>query len=170
MKKNRMMLVGLVAALGLIASACQIDVERNADGSLQVEAIITEADIATELGFAENPDFETLGIDLRDGYALFDATGPNDDDPSQTDEVSFRMELSVVDGHLGATVSDAVWNGIDVPQLFIDEWNEEIARDLERSAKKDKDSTLVDVEITDDQVRFEFRVDDGKRNNGNGNG
>ena len=40
--KNRMLLVGLVAALGLIASACQLDVERNADGSLQIEAIITE--------------------------------------------------------------------------------------------------------------------------------
>lgn len=169
MKKNRMMLIGLLAALGLIASACQIDVERNADGSLQVEAIISEADIATELGFAENPDFETLKIDLRDGYALFDATGPNEDDPSRTDEVSFRMELSVVDGHLGAEVSDAVWNGIDVPQLFVDEWNAEIARDLEKAAKKDKDNTLIAVEITDDEVRFELRVeDDRKRGNGNG--
>ena len=169
MMKNRMMLVGLVAALALVASACQLDVERNPDGSLQIEAIITEADIATELGFADNPDFETLEIDLRDGYALFDATGPNEDNPERTDEISFRMELFVVDGHLGAQVSDAVWNGIDVPQLFVDEWNEEIAKDLEKSARKDKDSTLIAVDITDGQVRFEFRVED-KRNRGNGNG
>lgn len=167
--KNRMMLVGLVATLGLIASACQLDVERNPDGSLQIEAIITEADIATELGFAEDPDFETVVIDLRDGYAVFDATGPNEDDKTRTDEVSFKMELFVVDGHLGAEVSDAVWNGIDVPQLFIDEWNEELAKDLEKSAKEDPNSTLVDVEITDDQVRFEFRVED-KKNKGRGKG
>lgn len=167
--KNRMMLVGLVAALGLIGAACQLDVERNPDGSLQIEAIITEADIATELGFAEDPEFETLVIDLRDGYAVFDATGPNEDDKTRTDEVGFKMELFVVDGHLGAEVSDAVWNGIDLPQLFIDEWNEELAKDLEKSAKEDPNSTLVDVEITDDQVRFEFRVED-KKNKGRGKG
>lgn len=169
MFKNRTVLIGLVVALGLVASACRIDVERNSDGSLQLEAVITEADIARELGFAEDPDFETLVIDLKDGYALFDASGPNDDDATRTDEVSFRMELFVVDGHLGAEVSDAYWNGIEVPQLFIDEWNEELAEDLEKSAKKDKDSTLIDVEITEDEVRFEFRVDD-KHNNGRGNG
>lgn len=169
MFKNRMLLIGLVVALGLVASACKIDVERNPDGSYQVEAIISEADIATEIGFAEDPDFETLVIDLEDGYALFEASGPNDDDRTRTDEVSFRMELFVVDGHLGAQVSDATWNGIEIPQVFIDEWNEELAEDLEKAAKKDKNSTLVDVEITDDDVRFEFRVDD-KHDNGRGNG
>lgn len=167
MIKNRMMLAGLVAALGLITSACQIDIERNTDGSFQVEAVISEADIATEIAFGiDDVDAETLAIDLRAGHALFQATGPNEDDPTQTDTVTFRLELFVVDGHLGAEISDAIWNGIDVPEQFVAEWNDEIAGDLERSARKDKDSTLVAVVITDDQVRFEFQVDpQGSRSN-----
>ena len=169
MFKNRTLLIGLVVALGLVASACRIDVERNADGSLQVEALITEGDIATEIGLADDPDFENVVVQLEDGYALFEASGPNDDDRTRTDEVTFRMELFVVDGRLGAEVSDAYWNGIEVPQVFVDEWNAELAEDLEKSAKKDKDSTLIDVEITDEHVRFEFRIDE-KRNNGRGNG
>ena len=40
---NKMFLVAGLAAFGLIAGACQLDVERNADGSLQIEAVISEA-------------------------------------------------------------------------------------------------------------------------------
>ena len=53
--KNRMLLATGLAALGLFAGACQLDVERNADGSLQIEAIIAEADIANRDRAREPP-------------------------------------------------------------------------------------------------------------------
>jgi hypothetical protein len=157
---NRMLLTGLLAAVALFASACQLDVERNTDGSLQIEAIIDEADIATELGFAisEDPDAESMTVDLKDGYALIEAVGKNERG-TRTDTVSFRLELFVDGDHLGATVSDAVWNDIEIPDELVEVWNEELAAELEASAKEDPDSTLAAVEITEDQLRFEFRVE-----------
>ena len=157
---NRMLLVGLLAAFSLVATACQLDVERNTDGSLQIEAIIEEADIATELGFAisEDPDAESVTVDLKDGYALIEAVGKNERG-TRTDTVSFRLELFVEGDHLGATVSDAVWNDIEIPDELVEIWNEELAAELEASAKEDPDSTLSAVEITEDQLRFEFRVE-----------
>jgi len=158
--KNRMLLAGLLAAFSLLATACQLDVERNADGSLQIEAIIAEADIASEigLGIADDPNAESVTVDLKDGYALVEAVGKNDFG-TRTETVSFRLELFVVDGHLGATVTDAVWNGIDIPDELVEMWNEELAWELEQSAKEDPDSTLSAVDITEDELRFEFRLE-----------
>jgi hypothetical protein len=157
---NRIMLTGLAAALALIASACQLDVERNADGSLQIEAIVAEADIAEEiaLGISDDPEAESVTVDLKDGYALVEMVGKNDFG-TRTETVSFRLELFVVDAHLGAEVSDAVWNDIEIPSEMVEMWNEELAWELEQSAKDDPDSTLAGVSITEDQLRFEFRVE-----------
>ena len=157
---NRMLLAGLLAAFSLVATACQLDVERNDDGSLQIEAVFAEADIAKEigLGITNDPNAESLTVDLKDGYALIEGVGKNRFG-TRTETVSFRLELSVVDGHLGAEVSDAVWNGIDIPQELVELWNEELAAELEASAKEDPDSTLASVEITEDELRFEFRVE-----------
>ena len=157
---KRVLLAGLLAAFSLVVTACQLDVERNDDGSLQIEAVIAEDDIAKEiaLGIAEDPDAESVTVDLEDGYALIEAVGKNGFG-NRTETVSFRLDLFVVDGHLGAEVSDAVWNGIDIPEEMVELWNEELAAELEAGAKEDPDSTLVAVEITEDQVRFEFRVE-----------
>jgi hypothetical protein len=145
-----------LAALGLFAGACQLDVERNTDGSLQIEAVISENDIATEIALGMQADDADVTVDLRNGYALIEAVGPTEDNPL-TETVSFRMELFVVDGHLGAEVSDAEWNDIEIPQAMVDVWNEELARELEEGAKEDPDSTLVAVEIKNKELRFEFR-------------
>ena len=156
---NKMFLAAGLAAFGLLAGACQLDVERNTDGSLQIEAIISETDIATEIALGMEAEEGTVTVDLKDGYALVAAEGPNDDDRRLTDTFSFRMELYVDGDHLGAEISDAKWNGIDVPQAMVDIWNEELAKELEAGAKEDPDSTLVDVGITEDELRFEFRVE-----------
>lgn len=155
---NKMFLAAGLAAFGLIAGACQLDVERNTDGSLQIEAIISEADIATEIALGMEAGEGTVTVDLKDGYALVSAEGPTDDHPL-TETFSFRMELYVDGDHLGAEISDAEWNGYPVPDEFVEIWNEELAKELEAGAKEDPDSTLVDVAITEDQLRFEFRVE-----------
>jgi len=154
--KNRVLLATGLAAFGLFAGACQLDVERNDDGSLQIEAIIAESDIATEIALGMEAEEGTVTVDLKNGYALVSAEGPSEDHPL-TDTFSFRLELFVDGDHLGAEVSGALWNGIDVPEAFVEIWNEELAEELEAGAKEDPDSTLVAVEITEDQLRFEFR-------------
>lgn len=155
---NKMFLAAGLAAFGLIAGACQLDVERNTDGSLQIEAVISEADIATEIALGMDAEEGTLTVELEDGYALVSAEGPSEERPL-TDTFSFRLELFVDGDHLGAEISDAIWNDIEVPQEFVEIWNEELAEQLEAGAKEDPDSTLVDVEITETELRFEFRVE-----------
>ena len=156
--KNRMFLASGLAVLGLLAGACQLDVERNTDGSFQIEAVISEADIATEIAHGMAADEGNVTVDLRNGYALITAEGPTEEDP-YLEEASFRMELFVVDGHLGAEVSDAKWNDIDIPQAMVEVWNEELAKELEEGAKEDPDSTLAAVEIKNKELRFEFRLE-----------
>ena len=70
---NKMFLVAGLAAFGLIAGACQLDVERNTDGSLQIEAVISEADIATEIALGMEAEEGTVSVDLKNGYALVEA-------------------------------------------------------------------------------------------------
>lgn len=159
--KNMFLAAGL-AAFGLIAGACQLDVERNNDGSLSIEAVISETDIATEIALGMEAEEGTVTVDLEDGYALVSAEGPNEDNRRLTDTFSFRMELYVDGDHLGAEISDARWNGFDVPQEMVDIWNEELAAELEAAAKENPDSTLVDVAITEEELRFEFRVETEK--------
>jgi len=155
---NKMFLVAGLAAFGLIAGACQLDVERNTDGSLQIEAVISEADIATEIAIGMAAEDGTVTVDLKDGYALVEAEGPTTDNPL-TESFSFKLELYVDGDHLGAEISDALWNDIEVPEGFVEIWNEELAKELEAGAKEDPDSTLAAVEITEDTLRFEFRVE-----------
>lgn len=155
---NKMFLAAGLAAFGLIAGACQLDVERNDDGSLQIEAIIAESDIATEIALGMQAEDGTVTVDLKDGYALVEAEGPSEEHPL-TDSFSFRLELYVDGDHLGAEISDALWNGIDVPGSLVEIWNEELAKELEKGAKENPDSTLADVTITEDSLRFEFRVE-----------
>lgn len=155
---NKMFLAAGLAAFGLVAGACQLDVERNTDGSLQIEAVISEADIATEIALGMEAEEGTVTVDLKDGYALVSAEGPSEEHPL-TETFSFRLELFVDGDHLGAEISDAVWNDIDVPEEFVEIWNEELAAELEAGAKEDPDSTLVDVAITETELRFEFRVE-----------
>ena len=155
---NKMFLAASLAAFGLLAGACQIDVERNDDGSLGIEAVISESDIATEIALGMAAEEGTVTVDLKDGYALVTGEGPSEEHPL-TETVSFKLELYVDGDHLGAEVSEATWNGYDIPQEIVDVWNEELAKELEAGAKEDPDSTLVDVEITEDELRFEFRVE-----------
>ena len=162
--KKTMMLVA-VAAFAILAGACSIDVERNDDGSLQIETVLTEESLANEIEKGiDDPNVERLTIDMKDGYALVDIEAKRENGFG-TDEVSFRVDMFVVDGHLGVNVTEAVWNGIEIPQELVDHWNDELAAEIEADAKEDPDSTLVAVELTENDLRMEFRheTDESKR-------
>jgi hypothetical protein len=93
---------------------------------------------------------------MKDGYALVEIEAKRESGFG-TDNISFRVDLFVVDGHLGVNVTNAVWNDIPIPQDLVDIWNEELAAQLEADAKEDPDSTLVAVELTENALTMEFR-------------
>ncbi len=148
-----------VAAFALLAGACSIDVSRNDDGSLQIETVLTEESLANELAKGiDDPNVISMDVDMKDGFALVTMEAKSEWGDG-VDDVSFKVEMFVVDGHLGVNVTEAVWNDIPIPQELTDIWNEELAKQLEEDAKEDPDSTLVAVELTENDLRMEFRLE-----------
>lgn len=156
---NKITIGIFIVVLGLVAGACSVDVERNADGSLQVETVITEESLQQEITAAiDDPLVREFSVEMKDGYALVDAVGDKAVGEG-TNEVSFRLELSVVDGHLGADISDAVFNGFPVPAEIVAVWNDKLARDLERAGRRNPDNTLVGVRLTETELTMEWHVE-----------
>ncbi|MCP4964651.1 MAG: hypothetical protein GY926_05405 [bacterium] len=149
----------LVAAFALVTGACSIDVERNADGSLEIETVLTEESVKNEIAKGiDDPQVNFLTIDMKPGYALVDMERDRDSGIG-VDAISFRVDLRVEDGHLAVDVTEAVWNDFPIPQELVDIWNEEIAADLEAEGKKDPDSTLVAVSLSEDALTMQWHVE-----------
>lgn len=147
-----------VAAFALVAGACSIDVERNDDGSLQVETVLTEESVKNEITKGvDDPQVNYLHLDMKPGYALVDMERERDSGFG-VDTISFRIDLRVEDGHLAADVTDAVWNDVPIPQELVDIWNEELAAQLEAEGKEDPDSTLVAVALSEDALTMEWHI------------
>ncbi len=145
-----------VAAFALVAGACSIDVERNDDGSLQIETVLTEESVKNEIAKGiDDPQVNYLTLDMKEGYALVDMERVRDSGIG-VDNISFRVDLFVDNGHLGVNITEAVWNEFPIPQELVDIWNEEMAVELEREAKEDPDSTLVAVNLSETELTMEF--------------
>ena len=154
---NRIMVMMAVAAFALLAGACSIDVERNDDGSLQIRTVLTEESLANEIAKGiDDPNVNFMNVDMKDGYALVEIEADRESGFG-VDNISFRVDMFVDDGHLGVNVTEAVWNEVPIPQDLVDIWNEELAAQLEADAKEDPDSTLVAVELTESALTMEFR-------------
>ena len=148
-----------VAAFALVAGACSIDVERNDDGSLQIESVLTEESVGNELAKGiDDPQVNYLTVDMKEGYALVDMERTRDSGIG-VDNISFRVDLFVIDGHLGVNITEAVWNDFPIPQELVDIWNEEMAVELEAEAKKDPDSTLVAVNLSETALTMEWHYE-----------
>ena len=144
-------LVCLVLVIGLL-SACSIDVERNADGSLNVASVMTEESVQTELQAALSGSVQDLTADLHNGYLT--VTGER-----EGNTVSFRLELSVSEGDLTATISDLQINDRATRDEVAERWNEAIANRLERVASRRANSTLTGIAITENDIAFTWRVE-----------
>ncbi len=153
-KRSIFMAVGL-ATVALVVSACSIDVERNADGSLQVDTVITEQSLAAEL--ERDPQNDNVSVDILDGYivATADHTGIEGD----THAVSFRADVGVEDGTLTVQVSEVTFDGFPIPQSFVDQWNAELARAIERAARQHPDASLLSVSLSGDELAMEWRIE-----------
>jgi hypothetical protein len=149
----------LVGALTLGSTACSIDIRRNDDGSLQVATTITQESLEQEIaGAIADPNVTDMTVDVRDGYILFSASWDAvSKETSHT--LTGRLDLAVVDGHVGAIVSDAEIDRIAVPHARVSVWNTRIAARLERAGNRNPDSTLVSVEVGSEQVAMEWHLE-----------
>ena len=152
-------LIAMVLLGALVLGACSIDIEPNADGSFNVTSELSEQRLQQAIDYSiEDPDVERLEITFHDGYLAVDASGP-DEDTGRINDVTFEARLFVTEGHLGVDVYDATWNGEPMPDWIVEAWNDTLARALEREGRKHPDSTLLRVEVEDDVITMEWRVE-----------
>jgi hypothetical protein len=152
MKTTQKISVSLLV-LALLLSACQRNVTRNDDGSVDVETVITQQELQDAISASiADPLIQELTVSLQPGYILVSGTRERLNDPSKTDTLSFHLDLGVSNGQLTSTISDAQFDGFTVEQNRLDLWNTTIANRIARLAKKSPNSTLKSVTVTTSAV------------------
>lgn len=157
-RKTYLMLLLLVMG-ALLVSACTINVDRNPDGSLRVEVNLPEATIQDEITAALNdPLIEDVQVDLHEGFISVVAERRRVM-VDEVDEITFRLDLGVAQGHLTATISGAKVNDQPVDEAVVAVWNERIANKLENAGKRNPDATLQTVRIDESALTLLWRVE-----------
>jgi hypothetical protein len=149
--------------LGL--SGCTINIDRNPDGSLNLEALMDEATLQSELRAAiADPLVQDLTVELSDGY-IQASTERKRIMIDDVDSLSFRLDLGVQDGHMTAEISEAQLNGEPLEEERVEAWNARIATRLERAGRRNPDSTLEAVTISDESLTMVYRVETWRSRN-----
>ncbi|NJN93393.1 MAG: hypothetical protein HC875_04535 [Anaerolineales bacterium] len=157
--KPRFIFFGLIFLVTMALSGCGLNINRNADGSLTVEARMTEADLQTEIAAAiADPLLRNFVIDVQEGYIRVSAERKrlNSD---QTDTLSFRLTLSASEGRLAALISEAQINNQPLDSDRVALWNERIANRLGKATQRNPDSTLQSVTMGGEVVTMVWRVE-----------
>ena len=149
----------LLTALLLLTSACKANVSRNDDGSLTVETIITQQELQEVLSASiADPLIQELNASLQPGYVSVTGTRQRLNDASKTDTLSFRLDLSVNNGQLTASISDAQIDGTAIEQNRVDNWNQTIANRLSNFGRRNENATLQSVSITTENITMTWNV------------
>jgi hypothetical protein len=152
-------LIVLMGLLGALASGCVANISRNADGSLTVETTMTAESLQAEVQAAiADPLVQNLTVQLEQGYISVSGERKrlNSD---QTDTLTFRLDLGVSDGHLTATISNALIDGQAVEANRVALWNERIANRLENFGRRRSNSSLQSVTITSQAITMTWHVE-----------
>ena len=163
MQKSLMLV--LVAVLGLTVSACSWQVNRNDDGTWTVTGTITQAELQGQLDAAlADPLIHNVRAEFHDGYITASADRSNTAG-THTDALTLRIDLSVVNGHLGVVISNVQSNGDSIDPTLVSVWNQRLANRLETASKRSPDSTLQAVTITPAAVTMVWHRDQLRRSN-----
>ena len=154
MRSRRILMVAVLTALALIASACSIDIERNADMSLQIRGEVTAESMATE--FERDPENDSVEVRIDDGVMWLDVEGV---DENGEYEANLRVELRSSGGALVVDITEAFYNGWTVPEKIRDEFNDAIAKEIKNAATENPDATLVSLVADDGKIVTEWRVE-----------
>jgi len=154
-----MLMVGALAALAIVASACSIDIERNADGSLKIDSVLTAESFASEL--ERDPLNNDTEISIQDGVMTMTIDGV--EETGEEYVATLLVDLGVQNGRLLVDITQADYNGYDVPQWIVDAYNEAIERAIRVGAEDDPNTSLVSLVADNDQIVTEWRVEDRSR-------
>lgn len=154
MRSKRTVLTAALAALALMLSACSVNIERNEDGSLQIDGEITAESLATE--FERDPQNNAVDVSIEDGVMFLHVDGV---DENGEYVANLRVELSVDDGNLMVDITEAFYNGWTVPDEIRDEFNKEIAKEIKNAVNQNPDATLLSLVADDGKILTQWRVE-----------
>ena len=152
MKTTKRLSIFLLA-FALLLSACERNITRNDDGTIDVETVVTHQELQKAITASiADPLIRELTVTLQSGYILVSGTRERLNDPTKTDMLSFRLDLVVSDGQLTSTISDAQFDGFTIEQNRLDLWNTTIANKIADLGSKSPNSTLKSVTVTPEAV------------------
>jgi len=154
MRSTKVMMVAILAALALVMSACSIDIERNADGSLQIDGQVTADSLAAE--FERDPENKAVDVAINDGVMWIDVEGV---DENGEYVANLRVELRADDGVLVVDITEAFYNGWTVPEGIRTAFNDAIAKEIRKAVAENPDATLVSLVADDGKIVTEWRIE-----------
>jgi hypothetical protein len=165
-KKFPQALIVVAAACALLLGACQYNVTRNDDGSLNVTTTVSGDELNAEIKAAiADPLVQDITVTLQAGYV--DVSGTRKRlESDKLDTLTFRLDLGASNGQLTATVSNAQIDGKSVEADRVALWNERIANRLANFGKRQENGTLQSVTVAPGVITMTWRVET-KRSQGN---
>jgi len=157
MKNKTLLFVSIV--LALVLSACRANISRNGDGSATVTTTISQQELQEAINAAiADPLIQELNVSLQSGYLTVTGTRQRLNDASKSDSLSFRLDLTVSNGQLTATISNALLDNQPIEQNRIDHWNETISSRIGKFGVKNPNSSLQAVSITPEAVTLTWLI------------
>lgn len=149
----------LLVLVAIFTSACKSNISRNGDGTFTVDSTISQQELQDVIsGSIADPLITNVTVTLQQGYVSVSANPQRLNDASKTDTLSFRLDLSVNNGQLAASITDAQIDGIAIEQNRVDNWNQTIANRLSNFGQKRENATLQSVTITPEAVTMTWNV------------
>jgi hypothetical protein len=149
----------LLIVMALLTGACKANISRNDDGSLTLETSITQQELQEVISSSiTDPLVQEINVSLQTGYVSVTGTRQRLNDASKTDTLGFRLDLSVNNGQLIASVSDAQIDNTPIDQARVDNWNQTIANRLSNFGGGRANATLQSVSITPQIVTLTWNV------------
>ena len=151
--------LSLLFLVVLLVTACTRNIARNDDGSLAVETTITQQELQEVITTSiADPLVKNVTVSLQTGYVLVSGEHQRLNDANKTDSLTFRLDLSVINGQLAAKVSNAQIDGVSIEQNRVDNWNQTIANRLSNFGKKTGKATLQTINITPESVTMTWKA------------
>ena len=155
---TKKILVLLIVVLFAI-SACRANISRNADGSTTVETTISQQELQDVVSASiADPLVKNVTVALQSGYVLVSGERQRLNDASKTDMLTFRLDLSVNNGQLTSSISNAQLDRKPLEQNRVDNWNQTIANRISKLGQKNPNSTLQSITVTANMVTMTWNV------------
>lgn len=159
--KSISMVVLAVLALALVGCRANLQIERSADGGVDVTATISEQDVNAAVADAlaqSNPLLRNPQVDLQPGQIVI--TGEHDRRDGQgTVSGSLTVTVTVQNGALLAQITSAQIEGLDLSDERIQAFNQRLSENFQRRAdNRTGQITFKSVTITDNELQVVFNA------------